>query len=106
MQCAYIPHGRRAMVSKLEVEPNKGLDPQVSAETAAGGMERSSTAFAPELTVSRIESLQLPAIERAFLIPIAAIWAFEVDNDPPVTELHVTNVPTDRGEAVGDCSHE
>jgi hypothetical protein len=87
-------------VSKLGVEPNKGLDP-VSAETAPGGVASPSAPFAPGLTVTRIESLQLPATERAFLLSIAAIWEFEVGDDTPVTTLHVTNVASDPREADG-----
>jgi hypothetical protein len=87
-------------MSKLGVEPNKGLDP-ASADTAPGGMASSSASFAPGLTVTKIESLRLPAIERAFLIPIAAIWEFEVGDDTPATTLHVTNVASDPREADG-----
>jgi hypothetical protein len=87
-------------VSKLAGEPNNGLDPVV-ADTAPGGMASASALFAPGLTVSRIESLQLPATERAFLLSIAAIWEFEVGHDAPVTTLHVTNVASDPREADG-----
>jgi hypothetical protein len=86
-------------VSKLEGEPNKGL---ARAPAVAGNIASASAPFAPGLTVTRIESLQLPACERAFLIPIAAIWEFEVGDDTPVTKLDVTNGASDRSEAVDD----
>jgi hypothetical protein len=58
------------------------------------------------LTVSRIESLPLPASERALLLPIAAIWEFEVGDDAPVMKLDVTTAASGPREAVDDDSHE
>jgi hypothetical protein len=41
------------------------------------------------LTAGKLESLELTAIERAFLAPITLIWEHDPGEDAPVTEFHV-----------------
>ncbi len=60
-----------------------------AAEVRSSDPPSSTSPSSAGLTATRLESLELTAVERAFLTPIAAIWECDVGNDPPVTEFHV-----------------
>jgi hypothetical protein len=62
-----------------------------AAETAAESpapSAGSAASLGSALTAARLESLDLTAIERAFLAPITLIWEHDPGEDAPVTEFH------------------
>jgi hypothetical protein len=67
-----------------------------TAESRPSDLPSSISPSAPGLTATRLESLELTAVERSFLTPITAIWECAVGNDTPVTEFHVTPFARDR----------
>lgn len=62
---------------------------EAAAETRAVAEAASQPSFAPGLNAAKIDSAQLSTSQRAFLMPIAALWESNVGNATPVTEFHV-----------------
>jgi hypothetical protein len=60
-----------------------------AAETRAVAEVASQPSFAPGLSATKIDSLQLSTAQRAFLMPIAALWEVNVGNATPVTQFHI-----------------
>jgi hypothetical protein len=66
-------------------------------ETGAVAGAASQPSFAPGLSAAKIDSLQLSTAQRAFLMPIAALWESNVGNATPVTQFHVEVAAHEQG---------
>jgi hypothetical protein len=68
----------------------------LATEQARAALGSAQPSFAPGLDAVKIDSLKLSRAQRAFLLPIAALWEINVGNSPPVTEFHVETALCER----------